>query len=123
MITIDPKFVQEVPMAVSAMAKKPFAIDMIVYKGRRYDQSHVAGSVCFQGHDYAVLSADSIELGDNHPKGLKAVGTVYAAGKAAFSDTSSAENQSGYKVYTLRRQKYIELPDRDGVGFPMVRQD
>ena len=49
MITIDPKFVQEAPMATSAMAKKPDAIDMIVYKGRRYNHSVVAGSVRFQG--------------------------------------------------------------------------
>ena len=123
MITIDPKFVQEAPMATSAMAKKPDAIDMIVYKGRRYNYSVVAGSVRFQGHDYAVLSVDSIEVGDSRPRGLKAAGMVYATGKAAFSDTAEAENRPGYQVYTLRRQKYVELPDREGVGFPMVRQE
>ena len=105
------------------MAKKPDAIDMIVYKGRRYNYSVVAGSVRFQGHDYAVLSVDSIEVGDSRPRGLKAAGMVYATGKAAFSDTAEAENRPGYQVYTLRRQKYVELPDREGVGFPMVRQE
>ncbi|MBR6405119.1 MAG: hypothetical protein IKS18_02870 [Lachnospiraceae bacterium] len=118
MISIDPKIVQEVPMGVSAMAKKPDAIDFIKYKGNRCPLSSVIGSVHFEGHDYAVLPFDRMEVTDSR---LKAAGTVAAVDKTALTDSSDAEGKETFPVYRLRRQLYVQMPESKGVCYPMVR--